>query len=57
MMDCKRVAKLASTALVLGSVVVALVACSGSSRVRKPAELVSVNNQFELAPVLSLIHI
>lgn len=53
MMDCKRVAKLASTALVLGSVVVALVACSGSSRVRKPAELVSVNNQFELAPVWS----
>ena len=53
MMDCKRVAKLASTALVLGSVVVALVACSGSSRVRKPAELVTVSNQFDLAPVWS----
>jgi outer membrane protein assembly factor BamB len=53
MMDCKRVAKLASTALVLGSVVFALAACSGSSRVRKPAELVQVNNQFELAPVWS----
>jgi outer membrane protein assembly factor BamB len=53
MMDCKRVAKLASTALLLGSVVFALAACSGSSRVRKPAELVQVNNQFELAPVWS----
>lgn len=53
MMDCKRVAKLASTALVLGSVVFALAACSGSSRVRKPAELVQVNNQFELTPVWS----
>ena len=51
MMDCKRVAKLASTALVLGSVVAALVACSGGSRVRKPAELVPVSNQFDFAPV------
>ncbi|QWD84589.1 outer membrane protein assembly factor BamB [Polynucleobacter asymbioticus] len=53
MMDCKRVAKLASTTLILGSVVFALAACSGSSRVRKPAELVQVNNQFELTPVWS----
>lgn len=51
MMDCKRAAKLASTALVLGAVVVALVACSGSSRVRKPAELVPVSNQFDFTPV------
>lgn len=51
MMDCKRVAKLASTALILGSVVAALVACSGGSRVRKPAELVPVSNQFDFAPV------
>ena len=51
MMDCKRVAKLASTALLLGSVVAALVACSGSSRVRKPAELVPVSNQFDFTPV------
>ena len=51
MMDCKRIAKLASTALVLGFVVAALVACSGSSRVRKPAELVPVSNQFDFAPV------
>ena len=53
MMDCKRVAKLASTALILGSVVLALAACSGSSRVRKPAELVPVSNQFDLTPVWS----
>jgi outer membrane protein assembly factor BamB len=53
MMDCKRVVKLVSTALVLGSVVVALTACSGNSRVRKPAELVPVSNQFDLTPVWS----
>jgi outer membrane protein assembly factor BamB len=53
MMDCKRVAKLASTALVLGSVVLALTACSGGSRVRKPAELVPVSNQFDLTPAWS----
>ena len=53
MMDYKRVAKLASTALILGSVVVAMAACSGGSRVRKPAELVPVSNQFDLAPVWS----
>jgi outer membrane protein assembly factor BamB len=53
MVDYKRVAKLASTALILGSVVVALAACSGGSRVRKPAELVPVTNQFDLAPVWS----
>ncbi len=53
MMDCKRVVKLVSTALVLGSVVLALTACSGNSRVRKPAELVPVSNQFDLTPVWS----
>ncbi|MES2585746.1 MAG: outer membrane protein assembly factor BamB [Pseudomonadota bacterium] len=53
MMDCKRVAKLSSSALVLGLVVAALTACSGGSRVRKPAELVPVSNQFELSPVWS----
>jgi outer membrane protein assembly factor BamB len=51
MMDCKRVAKLATTTLILGSVVLALTACSGGSRVRKPAELVPVANQFDLTPV------
>ena len=53
MMDCKRVVKLVSTVLVLGSVVSALTACSGNSRVRKPAELVPVSNQFDLTPVWS----
>lgn len=53
MMDCKRAVKLASTTLILGSVMLALTACSGSSRVRKPAELVPVSNQFDLAPVWS----
>ena len=53
MMDCKRVAKLATTTLILGSVVLALTACSGGSRVRKPAELVPVTNQFDLTPVWS----
>ena len=53
MMDCKRVAKLVSTTLVLGSVMLALTACSGGSRVRKPAELVPVSNQFDLTPVWS----
>jgi outer membrane protein assembly factor BamB len=53
MVDYKRVAKLASTVLILGSVVVGLTACSGSSRVRKPAELVPVSNQFDLTPVWS----
>ncbi|MBU3624972.1 outer membrane protein assembly factor BamB [Polynucleobacter sp. JS-Safj-400b-B2] len=41
------------TALVLGAVVIALVACSGSSKVRKPAELPAVTNQFDLRPVWS----
>ena len=53
MVDYKRIAKLANTALILGSVVVAMAACSGGSRVRKPAELVPVSNQFDLAPVWS----
>ncbi|MGV0963151.1 MAG: outer membrane protein assembly factor BamB [Polynucleobacter sp.] len=53
MMDCKRVAKLATTTLALVSVVLALTACSGGSRVRKPAELVPVSNQFDLTPVWS----
>ena len=41
------------TALVLASAVIALIACSGNSRVRKPAELVTVSNQFDLQPVWS----
>jgi len=41
------------SALVLGAAVIALAACSGSSRVRKPADLVTVTNQFDLQPVWS----
>jgi outer membrane protein assembly factor BamB len=33
---------------------VSLVACSGKARVRQPAELVKVSNQFDLAPVWSV---
>ena len=53
MMDYKRVVKLATTGLVVCSAIMALLACSGNSRVRKPAELAPVNNQFDLAPVWS----
>ena len=54
MVDCRRIAKRVTTALLLSAAVVALVACSGASRVRKPAELVPVSNQFELVPVWSI---
>ena len=53
MVSKKRMVKLVSNALILGAVATALVACSGNSRVRKPAELVAVNNQFDLQPVWS----
>jgi outer membrane protein assembly factor BamB len=49
----KRLPVRIGAALVLGSVVIALAACSGGSRVRKPAELVTVSNQFDLQPVWS----
>ena len=49
----KRAVKLISSALAIGVVATALVACSGGSRVRKPAELVPVTNQFDLQPVWS----
>ena len=51
--EMKRLPMRIGAALVLGSVVVALVACGGSSRVRKPSELVAVSNQFDLQPVWS----
>jgi outer membrane protein assembly factor BamB len=53
MMDYKRVVKLVTNGLVLCSAITILVACTGNSRVRKPAELVTVSNQFDLAPVWS----
>ncbi|ANI99319.1 outer membrane protein assembly factor BamB [Polynucleobacter wuianus] len=53
MISTKRIVKLASRTLILGVAAFALVACSGNSRVRKPAELVTVTNQFDLQPVWS----
>ena len=40
-----------SHVFIIGVAAMALVACSGSSRVRKPAELTPVSNQFDLQPV------
>ncbi|MBU3619875.1 outer membrane protein assembly factor BamB [Polynucleobacter sp. JS-Fieb-80-E5] len=51
--EMKRLPMRLSTALVLGAAVIALAACSGSSRVRKPADLVTVANQFDLQSVWS----
>ena len=51
--EIRRLSMRIGAALVLGAVVIALAACSGSSRVRKPAELVTVTNQFDLQPVWS----
>ncbi|MBU3575468.1 outer membrane protein assembly factor BamB [Polynucleobacter sp. UK-Mo-2m-Kol15] len=53
MMEYRRVVRLSINGLVLCLVITVLAACSGSSRVRKPAELVTVSNQFDLAPVWS----
>jgi outer membrane protein assembly factor BamB len=39
------------TILMLGFITIALVACSGNARVRKPSELTPVNNQFEMVPM------
>ncbi len=44
--------RFAATVL-LASLVVTLIACSGNSRVRKPADLVAVINQFDMQPVWS----
>jgi outer membrane protein assembly factor BamB len=40
-----------SQVFIIGVAAMALVACSGNSRVRKPAELTPVSNQFDLQPV------
>ena len=53
MMAMKRFVKLASTTVLVGLLATTLVACSGGSRVRKPADLVTVSNQFDLQPVWS----
>ena len=49
----KRLTRLASTTILLGVVATALIACSGSSRVRKPNELATVTNQFDMQQVWS----
>ena len=40
-----------ATALLIGSLAFTFIGCSGSARVRKPAELTPVTNQFEMLPV------
>jgi outer membrane protein assembly factor BamB len=49
--SASRVMRRVSHVFIIGVATMALVACSGSSRVRKPAELTPVTNQFDLQPV------
>jgi outer membrane protein assembly factor BamB len=49
----KRLLRLASSTILVGVVATALIACSGSSRVRKPSELTAVTNQFDMQQVWS----
>ena len=42
------------SAVVIGLMAVTLLACAGKARVRQPAELVKVSNQFDLVPVWSV---
>jgi len=49
----KRLTRLAGNTILVGVVATALVACSGGSRVRKPSELVTVTNQFDMQQVWS----
>ncbi len=49
----KRMARLGGLTLIIGVLAFALAACSGGSRIRKPADLVEVKNQFDLQPVWS----
>ena len=51
MISMKQMAKQFASILMLGSLAIALIGCSGSARVRKPAELTPVANQFEMRPV------
>ena len=53
-LSAKRAMRPAANALVVVALISSLVACSGSSRVRKPAELTPVVNQFDLQPVWSI---
>lgn len=51
MISMKRMTKQCASVLLLGTLAIALIGCSGNSRVRKPAELVPVTNQFEMVPI------
>ncbi|WP_114689556.1 outer membrane protein assembly factor BamB [Polynucleobacter necessarius] len=51
--EIKRLPMRIAAALLLSSVVIVLVACSGGSRVRESAELAAVSNQFDWQPVWS----
>ncbi len=50
-MTVKRLTRQLASISILGFLAIALVACSGNSRVRKPAELTPVSNQFEMVPM------
>ena len=51
MISMKQMTKQFASVLVLGALTIALIGCSGNSRVRKPAELAPVTNQFEMRPI------
>ena len=51
MISMKQITKQFASVTVLGAVVIALIGCSGNSRVRKPTELLPVTNQFEMRPI------
>jgi outer membrane protein assembly factor BamB len=51
MISMKQMAKQFASILMLGLFAIALIGCSGSARVRKPAELTPVVNQFEMLPI------
>ena len=53
-LSAKRAMRPAAYALLVIALISSLMACSGSSRVRKPAELTPVANQFDLQPVWSI---
>ena len=49
----KRLVRFAGSTILVGVLATALVACSGSSRLRKPSELAAVTNQFDMQAVWS----
>ena len=53
MISKKHIARIAGATLVASLLAATLVGCSGSSRVRKPADLAPVSNQFDMQQVWS----